>query len=817
MELVKGVPITRFCDERRLTPRERLGLFVPVCQAVQHAHQKGVIHRDLKPNNVLVALYDGRPVPKVIDFGVAKATGQPLTEKTLVTGLGAVVGTPEYMSPEQAELNQLDVDTRSDVYSLGVLLYELLTGTTPLQTRRVKQAALLEVLRLVREEEPPRPSTRLSTTAELPAIAADRGVEPDKLSRLVRGELDWIVMKALEKDRNRRYDTATGLATDIQRYLADEPVAACPPTVGYRVRKFARRHKRPVAAASALLFLLLAGLAGTGWGLVNADRARRDAEAAAASERAARAAEADHRRQAEAHFQVAVGAVDDYLTAVADDPLLRRSDFHRLRKRLLEAAVPYLTKLTAAAPGSTVLEAERGRSHGRLAGLHEVLGERSEALAGYEKARAVFLQLTAEHPAEPRYRQDLAGCLTNLGLLLKGAGRGAEAEAALREALALRRRLADDHPDEPKYRREVAAAHGNLGTLLRVLGRPAEAEAEARAALAGYEALAAGHPDDPEYQRSLATALNNLAAVLGDTPPAQAARLEALDVRARLAAANPDRPEYRQDLGRAHSNLGALLHNRKESGAAEPHLREAVAVQERLVADFPAVAEHRQDLARSRHNLGLVLKARKQGPAAVASFRAALAVREKLAVDAPAVPDYQNELGATLTHLADATADAGDAAEARQLLVRAAQHHQAAVTQLPDHPAYRTALRSHDRTRADVFLRLRDHAAAADAAEALARHAVDPAADAYNAARRLAYCATLAASDPGLPEADRAEVAGRYADRAVALLRRAAASGYRDATYIKRDDFLDPLRGRDDFRRLLAEMERANETESDDG
>src|SRR5581483_1401197 len=229
MELVRGAPITQYCDEHRLTPRERLALFVPVCQAVQHAHLKGIVHRDLKPSNVLIAMYDGRPVPKIIDFGVSKAIGFKLVERTLFTEFGSVVGTLDYMSPEQAEPGQLDIDTRSDIYSLGVLLYELLTGTTPLQRNRLKEAALLELLRMVREEEPPKPSTRLSTTEQLPSIAANRGLEPKKLSALVRGDLDWIVMKCLEKDRRRRYETASGLARDIERYLEEEPIEARPP------------------------------------------------------------------------------------------------------------------------------------------------------------------------------------------------------------------------------------------------------------------------------------------------------------------------------------------------------------------------------------------------------------------------------------------------------------------------------------------------------------------------------------------------------------------------------------------------------------
>ena len=264
MELVHGVPITTYCDANQLTTRQRLKLFVPICHAIQHAHQKGIIHRDIKPSNILVTMYDDKPVPKVIDFGVAKATEQRLTEKTIYTQFGTLVGTFEYMSPEQAEMNAFGVDTRSDIYSLGVLLYELLTGTTPLEKARLLHAALDETVRLIKEEEALRPSARLSSSNNLPKIAAARGTDPDRLSGIVRGELDWIAMKCLEKDRTRRYESASALARDIERHLADEPVEACPPSAGYKLRKLAGKNRKALATAGAfVLLLVVAALAGT--------------------------------------------------------------------------------------------------------------------------------------------------------------------------------------------------------------------------------------------------------------------------------------------------------------------------------------------------------------------------------------------------------------------------------------------------------------------------------------------------------------------------------------------------------------------------
>ena len=277
MELVRGMPVTEYCDLNKLSTSERLELFISVCQAVQHAHQKGIIHRDIKPSNVLITEHDGTPVAKVIDFGVAKAINQRLTEQTLYTSYRQMVGTPLYMSPEQAELSGLDVDTRADIYSLGVLLYELLTGTTPFDKERFGEAAYDEIRRIIREEEPPKPSTKISTMGQTAGtVSALRRTDVQRLSQLLRGELDWIIMRALEKDRNRRYPTALELAADVGRFLKDEPVEARAPSTVYRMRKFVRRHSGAVIAASLMAVILVAGAVGTIGGWISASRAQRE-------------------------------------------------------------------------------------------------------------------------------------------------------------------------------------------------------------------------------------------------------------------------------------------------------------------------------------------------------------------------------------------------------------------------------------------------------------------------------------------------------------------------------------------------------------
>jgi serine/threonine protein kinase/tetratricopeptide (TPR) repeat protein len=426
MEYVKGVPLTAYCDDARLSIAQRLALFVPVCKAVQHAHQKGVIHRDLKPSNILVCLYDGQPVPKVIDFGLAKAMHQPLTERTLHTAHGAMMGTPLYMSPEQAEFNNLDVDTRTDVYALGVILYELLTGTTPLERQRFQQAAWHEMLRLIKEEEPPRPSARLSGSGSSPSVAAQRQMEPVRLAKLVRGELDWIVMKALEKDRNRRYETANGFAMDVQRYLAHEPVLACPPSVGYLLRKFVRRNRGTVVGAALVAGALLAGIVGTTVGLVQAERR-------AEGER--RAKETAEKRLAQIEKGIGVlGSIFENL-----DPMAEEKEGRPLRVILGDRLDQAAAELEGEAVGDPLVVAQ----------LQDRLGQTYLGLGQGARAEALLAKAAASRRAHLGADDPLTlGSMHNLAVACAAAGKRDEAIRLFDEVRAARAlALGPDHAD----------------------------------------------------------------------------------------------------------------------------------------------------------------------------------------------------------------------------------------------------------------------------------------------------------------------------------------------------------------------------------
>ncbi|HVX13048.1 MAG TPA: serine/threonine-protein kinase [Pirellulales bacterium] len=717
MELVRGVPITEFCDQSCLTIRQRLELFVDVCEAVQHAHQKGIIHRDIKPTNVLVTLHDGTPVVKVIDFGIAKAMGQQLTEKTLFTNFAQLIGTPLYMSPEQAEMSGLDVDTRSDIYSLGVLLYELLTGTTPFENERLSKVGYDEMRRIIREEEPPKPSTRISTVGKVATTTSKRcQADPRRLSKLLRGELDWIVMKALEKDRNRRYETANGFALDVTRYLRDEPVEACPPSAAYRLGKFARKHRHVLSLAAASALLLATATAVSGW---MAFRARL-AEQAMGRERDRAEAEA---KGAQENFEIAKNAVEDYLSKVTQDPDLTRADFNALRKKLLDSAVPFYQRLVERKPGDAAQEVARGYAYGRLAHLRAQMGEMEEALADAEQARAIFAKLAADFPAVPEYHRGLAERRRSLGYCLYHLGRHDEAESAYRAALAIQEKLAADSPTVPEHRSDLAITHLDLGLLLSDLGKRDEAESAYRDALAIQEKLAADFPAIPQYRENLSKTRINLGALLmgaGKRDEAESAYRDALAIQEKLAADFPTIPEFRDRLAATRGNLGILLTDLGKYDEAESALRAALAIQEELAADFPTVPKYRENLARTRNNLGTLLTDLNKPDQAESVLRAALATYEKLAADFPKVPEYRRLLALVHNNLGKILAVPGKYEEAEATLRAALATYEKLAADFPTVPKYRSCLALARNNLGRVLTNLGKH----DEAEAALRAAL---------------------------------------------------------------------------------------------
>jgi serine/threonine protein kinase len=723
MDLVKGVPITRYCDEHHLTPKQRLELFVPVCQAVQHAHQKGIIHRDLKPSNVLVALYDGKPVPKVIDFGVAKAAGQSLTDKTLVTGFGALVGTLEYMSPEQAEINQLDIDTRSDIYSLGVLLYELLTGSPPFTKKDLEKAGMLEMLRVIREQEPSKPSTKLSTAEGLPTLAANRGTEPARLTKLVRGELDWIVMKALEKDRNRRYETANGFAMDVQRYLADEAVQACPPSAGYRFKKFVRRNKGAVLAASLVLLTLLAGIAGTTYGLIRAENRRLEADQARAAEKdradgerlAKQAAEEERDAKAKAlaaetkalaaetkarqaekkareHALTALRAMTD---EIVENQMARGTTLTEENKEFLRKIIKQFETFAAIPGDDTESRAIRAEGYYRVALMRYRLGELKAAESGYAVALAMWKQLAADFPTRPQFRGGLAASHNSLGTLLYTTGRLKEAESAWTDALAIRKQLAAKFPTRPEIRQDLAVSHNNLGALFCTTGRLKEAESAWSEALAIRKQLAAKFPTRPEFRRDLAVSLINLASLLlhtGRLKEAESANADALAIRKQLAADFPTRPEFRQDLARSLNNLGNLLYTTGRLKEAESAYAEALAIRKQLAADFPTRPEFRQDLAESHNFVGSVLNNTCRLKEAESAYAEAMAIQKQLAADFPTRPEFRQVLAISHNNLGNVLIKTGRLKEAESAYADALAIVKQLAAEFPTRPKFRQDL-----------------------------------------------------------------------------------------------------------------------------
>jgi eukaryotic-like serine/threonine-protein kinase len=615
MELVNGLPLNKFCDELKLTPKDRLELFVPICQAVQHAHQKGIVHRDLKPANILITTVDAKPVPKVIDFGVAKATSGKLTDESMNTQFGAVVGTLEYMSPEQAGFASEDVDTRADIYSLGVILYELLTGLRPIDAARLKKAALTEMIRIIHEEEPSKPSTRLSTDASLPSMAAMRQTDPRKLMTMLRGELDWVVMKCLEKHRERRYETANALARDVQRYLDDEAVEARPPSAGYRFGKFLKRHKAAVTAASLVLLVLLGGIAGTTYGLFRAQAAQK----AEAKQRAVAVQERD--KAIAAQRQTAFER-DKALAAEAKTKTI--NDF--LTQDLLTQAEPANNAVEDKVTLLEVLDRAAEKVGTRFAGqpeleqtLRRTMMTTYHGLASWEKAEAQARALLDESRKQNPLSSEAYQAQSELAHMLHHRGRrDAEVlEMAETAAKGMERSL---NPNDLG----TLTALDHLATIYRDAGRLPEA-------IALYERVrdASVARFGPDHPNTLAT-LGNLATAFDDagrTPEAIALFERVRD--AQTSTLGPDHPNTLTTL----SNLaGAYKHIDRtlDAIALFERVRNAQVVQ--LGPDHPSTLI-------TLNNLGLAYQASGKRAEAIAVFER---VRDPMI--AKLGPDHPNTL-----------------------------------------------------------------------------------------------------------------------------------------------------------------------------
>ncbi len=681
MELVRGIPITDYCDQAQVTPRERLKLFISVCRAVQHAHQKGIIHRDLKPTNVLVTLHDGTPVVKVIDFGIAKAVGQQLTEKTLFTNFAQMMGTPMYMSPEQAALSGLDIDTRTDIYSLGVLLYELLTGTTPFESERLAKADFDEMRRIIREEEPPKPSTRVSTLGQAAqTISASRRTIPRRLTQLFRGELDWVVMKCLSKDRTQRYDSANALAADLSRYLAGEPIEARPPSAMYLFSKFARRNKVAISTIGLIAAALVLGIAASTW-------------------QAFRATEA--RQRAEVNFQKARHAVDRYFTLVSQSELLDEPGLQPLRKDLLEAALGYYQEFLAERAGDRELQVELAAAYFRagqvchlidrndeaiahlqesvrlveelltdpknsaslaqhLAGLHQAgrtlhggtrpPSDPHGALKTLQRAAAVWERLAGEHPQATGFQSDLAGFYVLTGDLQRSLGERNDATESYERATRILESLVRNHPRVANYRADLASCHEVLGLLARLEGDIAESDEALQRSLALREDLATEFRERPGLRMELASAYRELGTkVYADSPPLALANLEkALGVLRKLVADYPGIPAYEEQLARVQMSLAKLHAQRGEMETAAEASREALSLLERLAERFPASPHYRERLMEFYRDLYPRLAAGGRDQDAQQAYERIVALQKGLAADFGDIPRYQEQLAWTL-------------------------------------------------------------------------------------------------------------------------------------------------------------------------
>jgi serine/threonine-protein kinase len=812
LEFVDGGSLARRLAGQPQPATTSAQLVETLAQAIAYAHSQGIVHRDLKPSNILLTA-DG--TPKISDFGLAKridpehgnmgnAGASGTREGTIIrdpTSTGELLGTPSYIAPEQTWGKPGEVGPATDIYALGALLYECLTGRPPFQA-----ATILDTLLQVRSEEP---------------------VPPRRLAPTVPRDLETVCLKCLQKEPRRRYPSAWALGSDLRRFLAGKSVHACPLGVSERAIQWARRRKAVAALVGisgvAILSLTTLGV----WHYVDLQRyntelrAERDSAnqlRALAQQQEAKASqqkgEAERQWQrAEANFQTALGAVDQMLTQVSegDGFLAHEPRMEALRRKLLEGALRFYQDFLKENAANPKVRWETASAYVRVGNIQKRLGEQVAAENAYRAAIPLLQALSAEFPSRPAYRHQLAGCYTNLGgSLLQYTGRLKEAESAFRQARRVWHALVDEFPADAEYRRTLAGSRHNLGAVMMDTGRLAEAEEELLQALDHRRRLVQEDAENPRYRRDLAQTHNNLGIVWANTgrlDQAEQAMSQACALQSDLVKERPRVPTYRQELAGSFNALGAVLARKGKVSEAETRYGEALALQRRLVEDFPSVVGYQLELARSHLNLGGQREHRKQPADAQLAYRMAAELYRGLVQKAPEAPSHQIELANVCGRLARLLADEGHLVQARREAELAIEHQLAALKLVPGNAKAASALAQYYALLAETLVRLRDHAAAAKVAIELSQHSAITPSRYRVAAGFMARCLFLAENDEGLRAQERAVHAGDYGEQAVTLLRQWLVEGIPSADELKADRSLISLWPRADFQKLIRELD----------
>jgi eukaryotic-like serine/threonine-protein kinase len=831
MEWVEGVSITTFCEQRKYSIRQRVELLVSVCHAVQHAHQKGVIHRDLKPSNILVSIRDGVAVPKVIDFGVAKALDAGSSTENGLTEAGQIIGTLGYMAPEQAACDNLDVDTRADVFALGAVLFELLTGTLHVPQDRFCRAGLLDRLQMIRDVESQRPSDRIASSQNASEIAGNRGTGPTQLRRTLANELDWITLKCLEKDRSRRYETAIALGHDLERYLASQPVVAGPPTWAYRFKKFSARNSVALAIATALVIvLMLAAGIGT-WQAIRLGRLNEQAQS--------------NLEAANRSLDLAVSAVDQFYTRVSEDLRLKEQDLRPLRKDLLSTAIEFQKQLVDLRSQSGAARIDLARAYARLGELAQEIEAHDRAADSMRLAVVEFRSLSEGPEWEQENDLELAKCLLLLSTSLYQIGDPAEAKLAALESVQTLKKLVQAQPTSRTVRSALADAFAQQAYYAKTMGEYDQSEALAHHSIDQWETLARDWPEDPIILSNWAYAQTQLAKSISLGNPlrrdeAEKILLDALATARKAANFKQSSSDCEARLADILKALAQINNAKGNTPEAIAFLSETIATLENLHQREPSVRSHVTQLAVAQteiarlHRLG-----KKPGDAQVS-------LQKAIDLITPFVEKGGSDLGEK-SCLADATywlgrlkLDLGDLAGAEPLFNRAIELAESAddrflVTLLPNALECRAILRTrqgklddalsdYDRavdaeagtmrghmriSRAIIHAQLGDHEKAFAAVhEVLDNMPPDTPSKVQvsaltNSAKLCALCATAANADGAMTKKEQTVLAEQYAAFSVSLLAEAIQAGFQELDSLIASPEFDPLRDRKDFQSLI--------------